>query len=164
MNSPVAWKSSLNNLKTWGFLQITDLCRVLCVVYFKSEWEEPGKDCRVLYWSSFLRGVLCLHMIVAMIGGIMQQKYPLCNIKDINIFLCDIWQRGFWQNWWLFGVTCSPDSPGFLRSCQPGNLFLKRGFSVLRLMDVKTCPVHPRSIPPWHTHAAMFYQGNVSYR
>ena len=66
---------------------------------------------------------------------------------------------------WLFGVTCSPDSPGFLRSCQPGNLFLKRGFSVSRLMDVKTCPVHPRTIPPWHTHAAMFYQkGNVSYR
>ena len=66
---------------------------------------------------------------------------------------------------WLQGVTCSPDSPGFLRSCQPGNLFLKRGFSVSRLMDVKTCPVHPRTIPPWHTHAAMFYRkGNVIYR
>ena len=67
----------------------------------------------------------------------------------------------------LIGLACSPDSPGFLRSCQPGNLFLKRGFSVLRLMDVKTCPVHPRTIPPWHTqtHAAMFYQKrNVSYR
>ena len=45
----------------------------------------------------------------------------------------------------LLGVTCSPDSPGFLRSCQPGNLFLK---GVLRLMDVKTCPIHPSTIPP----------------
>ena len=82
---------------TWrleGFCKLP----IFAEYYVLCSSKEPGKDCRVLYWSSFLRFFFCHHMIVAMIGGIMQQKYPLCNIKDINIFHFNIWQRGFWQN------------------------------------------------------------------